>query len=283
MKTTPTKETYPTWSDILAILGTYIAVSVVMNIVHTLLIKFGVSVPNCITACIYVLTFGITIGYALIVKRLRVGKGVKLLHFGLRKTDPALILWGVVTVMATTLTIEPLLELFPSQWIERLAELMRQGGWMIFTTVVAAPILEEILFRGIIQESLTRKYGPWRGILVASAIFGIIHIIPHQVINAFFVGTVLGFIYYRTQSLIPVILIHAINNAISNVTWMLSGEKIIFTREMIANDKIYYMVYGISCCVFVLGWIMMIRTIQRDQKNRALTTTENKESLDANG
>ena len=86
---------------------------------------------------------------------------------------------------------------------------------MMLTVIVAAPILEEILFRGIIQGSLVRKYGPWRGVLVASAIFGVVHGIPQQVVNAFFVGAVLGFVYYCSRSLIVVMVIHAINNAFS--------------------------------------------------------------------
>ena len=84
---------------------------------------------------------------------------------------------------------------------------------------------------------MTRKYGPWRGILIASAIFGIVHGIPQQALNAFFVGAMIGFIYYKTQSLIPCILIHALNNAVSYFVWMLSGEKIVFTKEMFGSER----------------------------------------------
>lgn len=86
---------------------------------------------------------------------------------------------------AATILIEPVVALFPERWLELLDEHMRLGGWMMLTVIVAAPILEEILFRGIIQGSLVRKYGPWRGVLVASAIFGVVHGIPQQVVNAF--------------------------------------------------------------------------------------------------
>ena len=201
MKTNPQKGAYPTWSDLLAILGIYLVAMLAFNLGGGLLLRFGIASQGPVVALVYALTFLSTICYALFAKRLRVGPDEKLLRFGFRKTDPALVLWGVITVLATTLVIEPLLELFPSQWLEWLGDQMKLGGWMMLTTVVVAPILEEILFRGILQESLTRKYGPWRGILIASAIFGIVHGIPQQALNAFFVGAMIGFIYYKTQSL----------------------------------------------------------------------------------
>ena len=184
MKTNPQKGAYPTWSDLLAILGIYLVAMLAFNLGGGLLLRFGIASQGPVVALVYALTFLSTICYALFAKRLRVGPDVKLLRFGFRKTDPALVLWGVITVLATTLVIEPLLELFPSRWLEWLGDQMKLGGWMMLTTVVVAPILEEILFRGILQESLTRKYGPWRGILIASAIFGIVHGIPQQALNA---------------------------------------------------------------------------------------------------
>ncbi|MFQ8807127.1 MAG: lysostaphin resistance A-like protein [Alistipes indistinctus] len=74
--------------------------------------------------------------------------------------------------------------------------------------------------------------------VIAAAVFGIVHLIPQQVINAFMVGLVLGYIYYRTGSLLPVILIHCINNAISYFSWMLGGGKILSTREQLGNETL---------------------------------------------
>lgn len=125
--------------------------------------------------------------------------------------------------IATSLVVEPLVDWMPEGMLELLNRQMGLGGWMMLTSIVLAPVLEEILFRGIVQDSLTEKLGPLRGILIGACVFGIVHIIPQQVINAFFVGIVLGFIYYRSGSLVPVILIHMINNAISYFSWVLSG------------------------------------------------------------
>ena len=256
MKTNPQKGAYPTWSDLLAILGIYLVAMLAFNLGGGLLLRFGIASQGPVVALVYALTFLSTICYALFAKRLRVGPDVKLLRFGFRKTDPALVLWGVITVLATTLVIEPLLELFPSRWLEWLGDQMKLGGWMMLTTVVVAPIL---------QESLTRKYGPWRGILIASAVFGIVHGIPQQALNAFFVGAMIGFIYYKTQSLIPCILIHALNNAVSYFVWMLSGEKIVFTKEMFGSERSYHVLYAAACVVLLLAVAGIVRTLRRNR------------------
>ena len=166
----------------------------------------------------------------------------------------------------------------PEGMLELLNRQMGLGGWMMLTSIVLAPVLEEILFRGIVQDSLTEKLGPLRGILIGACVFGIVHIIPQQVINAFFVGIVLGFIYYRSGSLVPVILIHMINNAISYFSWVLSGERIVSTRQMIGNDTIYYIVYALACAVFVVALITIVRTLSRDKAGRFVGSADREEA-----
>ena len=262
MKTNPQKGAYPTWSDLLAILGLYLVAMLAFNLGGGLLLRFGIASQGPVVALVYALTFLSTICYALFAKRLRVGPDEKLLRFGFRKTDPALVLWGVITVLATTLVIEPLLELFPSRWLEWLGDQMKLGGWMMLTTVVVAPILEEILFRGILQESLTRKYGPWRGILIASAIFGIVHGIPQQALNAFFVGAMIGFIYYKTQSLIPCILIHALNNAVAYLA-LATGHGNALLIDLVGSRTLYVLIYIAALALSAVSGYMMLRTLRR--------------------
>ena len=98
----------------------------------------------------------------------------------------------------------------------------------------------------------------------------ILHLIPQQVINAFMVGLVLGYIYYRTGSLLPVILIHCINNAISYFSWMLGGGKILSTREQLGNETLYYIVYGVACVLFIAGFVSIGLRISREEKRARL-------------
>ena len=79
-----------------------------------------------------------------------------------------------------------------------------------------APIIEEILFRGIIQKGLINKgVKPAKAIIFSALAFGIFHLNPWQTVNAFLLGLVLGVVYYKTKSLLMPILLHAFNNFIS--------------------------------------------------------------------
>lgn len=89
----------------------------------------------------------------------------------------------------------------------------------VLSIAVVVPVLEEVLFRGAIQGRLMRRYrSPWLAIIVSALIFGIIHFNPIQTVYATLLGIVFGWIYYRTQSLLPVILGHVLNNTFATIT-----------------------------------------------------------------
>ena len=267
-------KTYPTWGDLVAIIGIYVAASLCFGWLALPLGQFEIIPQGCVQMIVYVLTFVSTISYALWVRWLRTGRrGEREPLFTGWKLALTWIFFCMITLFAATILIEPVVALFPERWLELLDEHMRLGGWMMLTVIVAAPILEEILFRGIIQGSLVRKYGPWRGVLVASAIFGVVHGIPQQVVNAFFVGAVLGFVYYCSRSLIVVMVIHAINNAFSYFSWIMGGEQMKFTWEMIDDRRIYLMLYVVAFVVLVLFYVAVVRRIRRDRSASSARVT----------
>lgn len=261
---------YPSWGDLLTLLGVFIVATVLGSLLTGILQKMGSVSVGFGSFLGYVIQFSLVIIFGLFQRKNRSPQGTRLLKFGLAKLDFVIILWGTIIVLATGVVIEPLLNLFPETYLDRLGNIMAAGGWMMFTSIVIAPIMEEILFRGILQDALMRKYGVFVGILIASAVFGIVHIIPQQVVNAFMIGIVLGYIYYRTGALLPVILIHCINNAISYFTWMLNGGTLLSTREQMGNDTLYFTVYGIACVLFVIGFVSIAIRISKEEKRRQL-------------
>lgn len=261
---------YPSWGDLLTLLGVFIVATVLGSLLTGVLQKIGSVLVGFGAFLGYVIQFSLVIIFGLFQRKIRSPKETRLLKFGLAKLDFVIILWGTIMVLATGVVIEPLLNLFPETYLDRLGNIMAAGGWMMFTSIVIAPIMEEILFRGILQDALMRKYGVFVGILIASAVFGIVHLIPQQVVNAFMIGIVLGYIYYRTGALLPVILIHCINNAISYFTWMLNGETLLSTREQMGNDTLYFTVYGIACVLFVIGFVSIAIRISKEEKRRQL-------------
>ena len=90
------------------------------------------------------------------------------------------------------------------------------GGYAVLTCVVA-PVCEEIFFRGFMFMAFARKLGPAWGAVLAGGIFGLIHA-PNPILGLIALG-VLGVclcaLYWRTQSIIPCMALHALNNSIS--------------------------------------------------------------------
>lgn len=110
---------------------------------------------------------------------------------------------------------------------------MAKNIFGVLAISVLGPILEEVLFRGAIQGFLMRKFSnPWVGIVVASAIFGIVHMNPIQVFYAFFLGLVFGWLYYRTGSLMPCIVGHVLNNSLAAFTMYFGIEEVDVVEEM---------------------------------------------------
>ncbi|MBJ6143334.1 CPBP family intramembrane glutamic endopeptidase [Hymenobacter sp. BT559] len=78
---------------------------------------------------------------------------------------------------------------------------------------IVGPVLEEYLFRGVLLQGLLRNYRPWVAIAQSALLFGVFHFNPAQSLSATLMGLVVGWLYYRTQSLGLCIGLHALNNA----------------------------------------------------------------------
>ncbi|WP_278379272.1 CPBP family intramembrane glutamic endopeptidase [Chryseobacterium arthrosphaerae] len=102
---------------------------------------------------------------------------------------------------------------FYDYFVQLMNQLTDDPVTMLIMTVIMASIFEEIIFRGIIQKGLINKgVKPWKAILYASVIFGIVHGNPWQFISAVMLGYVLGLVYYKTKSLLVPMLLHGFNN-----------------------------------------------------------------------
>lgn len=76
----------------------------------------------------------------------------------------------------------------------------------------SAGICEEVLFRGIVQRAF-EKFGVVKSIMTASLLFSLIHIDFQKLFGTFFLGVLIGFIVYRTNSLFGGMFAHFINNS----------------------------------------------------------------------
>ena len=85
-----------------------------------------------------------------------------------------------------------------------------------------APLCEELVFRGAVLRALLR-WTPrhWVAIAISALFFALIHVNPAQMPHAFLAGLLLGWLYYRTDSVVPGIVLHWVNNSIAYVVYNL--------------------------------------------------------------
>lgn len=76
-------------------------------------------------------------------------------------------------------------------------------------------LVEEVIFRSIIQTRLNKIFGIWGGILLSSILFGFMHSgygSLHEVLYVSFAGVIIGYLFYKTQSLPLITLVHGLVN-----------------------------------------------------------------------
>ena len=116
--------------------------------------------------------------------------------------------------------------LVPSQWLqERLdlpnwAEDMFEGlianPWGYVVVGLMAPFVEELVMRGAVLRALLKwNENHWAGIAISAVLFSLIHANPAQMPHAFLAGLLLGWLYYRTGSIIPGVVVHWVNNSVA--------------------------------------------------------------------
>tara|TARA_Y100000816_G_C26016682_1_gene531736 strand:- start:204 stop:998 length:795 start_codon:yes stop_codon:yes gene_type:complete len=101
------------------------------------------------------------------------------------------------------------------------------GGILLFIAVVIlAPLGEEIIFRGFLQKTLEKKWKDvTRAILFTALIFSLIHMNPYWFIQIYFLGIILGFLAWKTKSIIAPLILHSLNNSMALLSSLLELQQ----------------------------------------------------------
>lgn len=77
---------------------------------------------------------------------------------------------------------------------------------LILLAGILIPVMEEVLFRGLLFRWLRKRWSAWPAILTSAVIFGVAHMIPDTIPGTATIGILLAWLYERTGSLwIPVV------------------------------------------------------------------------------
>ena len=143
---------------------------------------------------------------------------------------------------------------FMAKFYELFTELMKQmtGGplWSSFLVVaIFAPIFEEWLCRGMVLRGLLTKMKPVWAIVISALFFAVIHGNPWQALNAFLIGLMMGYVYYKTGSLILTMVIHFVNNGTSVILSNIESLKDYEYMIDMMDKSSYYLVVAVSVII----------------------------------
>ena len=153
--------------------------------------------------------------------------------------------------------------LIPSVWIqEHMPELpnivegefdmIMKDRWGYLVVGLLAPLAEEMVFRGAVLRSLLRwKENPWIGIVISAVLFAVIHMNPAQMPHAFLIGLLLGWLYYRTDSIMPGVVYHWVNNTVAYVMYNLYPNPDLTLVELFGTEQKVLMALGCSLLIFL--------------------------------
>lgn len=124
------------------------------------------------------------------------------------------------------------------------------GTLLILAAVFAAGICEEMLIRGMFQGALEKRMHAVYAIVISSLVFSFIHINPWGGIQIFIIAVFLGLIAWRTGSIVPTIIMHAMNNFIVIVFNNLEPETLLWYGD---EHHIEPVMIGIGILFSIIG------------------------------
>ena len=117
---------------------------------------------------------------------------------------------------------------------------MMQNNMGFVAVAILVPIAEEMVFRGAILRrllDLTGNEKRWIAIVTSAALFGLVHGNMLQGLNAFAMGLMLGWMYVRTRSIVPGVVMHLTNNSLAFIMErMFPGTDDMTLREFYGGD-----------------------------------------------
>jgi membrane protease YdiL (CAAX protease family) len=165
------------------------------------------------------------IGVLMYLSRTR-GRGTLRADYSLRFawSDLIGIPLGVVSqLVIVNLATWPFRQLFPEAFdpekvSQRAKDLVdnAQGVWLLLLAVVVvigAPVIEELVYRGLLQQSMARSFGSIVAVFLCSAFFTVIHLVPVEFPGLFTFALILGFAFHRTRRIGFTIVTHMSFNA----------------------------------------------------------------------
>ena len=169
----------------------------------------------------------------------------------LRTRPWSVMLWSVIAAVGMIVPSGWMMEQMPDlpNIVEQEFTTLLSNRWGYITIGLLAPVAEEVVFRGAILKSLLTKYRPWLAIVLSAVIFSVGHLNPAQMPHAFLIGLLLGWMYWRTGSILPGMAYHWANNSAAYVIYNIYPNPDIKLIEIFKTSTNVYMALGFSLLI----------------------------------
>jgi membrane protease YdiL (CAAX protease family) len=202
---------YPTIKESWGILGWYLLVTIVVGVPCFLILEKLLLLSRAVSSLALIGVLNVALLGFLRWKAANRWQPLTLMGKEQRWLYAALPV--LVLALATVLSVQSYLHL-PNTHAALFTSIAKLPGLGLVMIVIVGPVLEELLFRGVVLQGLLRSQRPWIAIGQSALLFGIIHFNPAQSVNAFFLGLVFGWLYYRTRSLLLCMATHGLYNSL---------------------------------------------------------------------
>jgi len=205
---------------------------VVYGLWKLLNISAGPTIRIITTSCV---TSLFTIGFFLLIHAAEVSPR------WLRTRPWAVLCWSSLAALGAIIPSDWLQSLMPElpNFVEQEFDMILQNRWGYLAIGLLAPLSEELVLRGAILKSLLRspKLSPWGAIAISAVLFALVHFNPVQMPHAFLIGLLLGWMYYRTDSILPGVALHWVNNTVAYILYNLYPDPQMDCTKLFGSQK----------------------------------------------
>ena len=158
----------------------------------------------------------------------------------------SVIIWCIIASVGT---------IAPSMWLQSALDFLPDLAGEELVVCILAPLAEEVIFRGAVLRTMLEHWEGnkrWTAITISALLFALAHMNPAQMPHAFLLGLLIGWLYERSRSLIPCVVLHCANNTIAYLMTAAYPAPDITLRDILGGSaRAEWMAVGFSIMILI--------------------------------
>ena len=177
------------------------------------------------------------------------------------------ILWSALAgigVVLPSMYIQELMPELPNLIEEDMISIISTPGGY-FVICLLAPLVEELVMRGAVLRSLLQWMPEkrWGMIALSALLFAIIHMNPAQMPHAFVMGLLLGWMYVRTDSIVPGVAFHWANNTVAYLLMRIYPDPDAKMIDLFGDNRHVIMAVAFSLCILLPALFQLYQQLKK--------------------